>query len=96
MREVVIAGTGMTAFGRFLERSVKSPVAEAVTEMLADASVPPECVEMAYFSNVLGGLMQRQESTRGQIWFEHSGLQGVPTINVENACASGSTALPSA
>ena len=30
LREVVVAGVGMTAFGKFLDRSIKSLVAESV------------------------------------------------------------------
>src|SRR5205823_5358429 len=93
LRPVVIAGVGMTAFGKFLGRSLKSLAAEAVAEAMADAGAPVDDVEFVYFANVFGGLMQNQESIRGQVWLAESSLQGVPTINVENACASGSSAL---
>lgn len=93
MRDVVIAGASMTTFGKFLDRNVKSLVTEAVDGALADSCCPADEVEMVYFANVLGGLMQNQESTRGQIWLSQSPLVGITVVNIENACASGSAAL---
>ncbi len=46
-----------------------------------------------YFANVFAASMQGQESVRGQVWLDETPLAGVPVFNVENACASGSTAL---
>ena len=93
MRDVVIAGASMTCFGRFEDRRMKALVAEAVDGALADAACPPDEVGMVAFGNVLGGLLQNQESSRGQIWLGESVLDGRTVINVENACASGSSAL---
>lgn len=93
MRDVVIAGAFMTKFGRFLDRGLKPLVSEAIDGALTDASCPPDEVELVYFGNVFGGLLQNQESTRGQVWLSDSSLTGIPLVNVENACASGSTAL---
>ena len=93
MRDVVIAGASMTPFGKLHDRRMKSLVAEAVDGALADGRCDPDEVEIVHVGNVLGGLMQRQESTRGQIWLAESALAGLPVVNVENACASGSTAL---
>lgn len=94
MRDVVVAGVGMTRFGKHTARNIKSLVTEAVTEALHDAGAAgPNDIGMIYYSNVASGLLQGQESVRGQHALRDSGLLGVPLINVENACASGSTAL---
>jgi len=93
LRNVVIAGASMTRFGKFADRRMKSLVGEAVDDALADAACPPDEVGMVHFGNVLGGLLQNQESSRGQIWLAESALDGAAVVNVENACASGSTAL---
>jgi acetyl-CoA acetyltransferase len=95
MRDVAITGVGMTNFGKQLDRTIKSLVAEAVGEALVDAKLPDpdHGVELVYYSNVTSGLLQGQESVRGQHALRGSGLEGIPLINVENACASGSTAL---
>lgn len=93
MRNVVIAGVGMTAFGRHLDRSFDSLVAEATAEAFTDAGCSPADAQLVYYANTGAGLMQGQESVRGQHAVRSAGLSGVTLINVENACASGSTAL---
>lgn len=95
MRQVVVSGVGMTAFGRHPRRAITSLVAEAAGEALADAglAVGDARIGAIYYGNVLGGLLQGQESVRGQHAVRETGLSGVPLVNVENACASGSTAL---
>lgn len=95
MRDVVISGVGMTVFGKHPLRPVSSLVAEAVYEALTDAGIGDGAqeVESVYYGNVLGGLLQGQESVRGQHAVRGTALAGVPLINVENACASGATAL---
>jgi acetyl-CoA acetyltransferase len=91
MRDVTVSGVGMSTFGRHIGRTVKSLVAEATREALSDAGRPS--VQMVYYANAAGGLLQGQESVRGQHAVRGTGLEGVPLVNVENACASGSTAL---
>ena len=48
---------------------------------------------MVFFGNAAGGLLSAQECVRGQVALRHSGLLGKPIVNVENACASSSTAF---
>lgn len=93
MREVVVAGVGMTAFGRMIDVPMSSLVSEACSEAFADAHTTPSAIQMVYYSNSGSGIVQGQESVRGQHAVRRSGLTGLPLINVENACASGSTAL---
>ncbi|MDA8266902.1 MAG: thiolase family protein [Actinomycetota bacterium] len=93
MNEVVVIGTGMTRFGKFFDRSVRSLAEEAVTEALGDAGIGPEAVEFTAFANAAGGILQCQEMIRGQSALHHTGLLGSPIVNVENACASASSAV---
>lgn len=93
MRNANIAGVGMTRFGRFLDRSLKELASEAVAAALADANSTPDDVGMVFFSNSVGGLISGQESIRGQVTLRETGLQGTPIVNVENACASASSAV---
>lgn len=83
----------MTRFGKFPDRSPKAMVAEVVAATLADAGLAPEAIEAVYVSNVFAASLQGQESVRGQVWLDGTPLAGVPVFNVENACASGSTAV---
>ena len=93
MREVAIIGVGMHPFGKFLEKSLKDLARVAVWEAIKDAGVNPREIEVAYVSNALAGLITGQEGVRGQLVLRDAGLGGIPIINVENACASASTAL---
>jgi len=90
---IVVAGTGMTKFGKYLERGVRSLAEEAVNEALKDAGLEPKDVQTAYFANAVSGLITGQEMIRGQAALRHTGLLGIPIFNVENACASSSSAL---
>jgi acetyl-CoA acetyltransferase len=90
---VYIMGVGMTKFGKWLERSIKDLTGEALEAALSDAGLSREDIEAAWFSNTGWGIFSFQHSIRGQVALSANGLQGVPITNVENACASGSTAL---
>jgi acetyl-CoA acetyltransferase len=91
--DVRVVGVGMTPFGKYPERSPRMMVREAVEAALADADVAPERIEAVYLANVFAASMQGQESVRGQVWLDGTPLAGVPVFNVENACASGSSAV---
>ena len=95
LRTVVVAGVGMTAFGKFLERSIKSLVAESVQAAIKDSGMgdSDKGIETIYYANTASGILQGQHSVRGQHAMREAGLNGIPLINIENACASGSTAL---
>ena len=93
MRKVMIGGTGMTRFGKFLDTNLRALAAEAATAALADADTAADEVGMVFFGNAAGGLLGAQECVRGQVALRHSGLLGKPIVNVENACASSSTAF---
>ena len=92
-QDIFILGVGMTRFGRWLDRSLKSLVAEAVTQALQDAHCQLGEIEAAYFSNTTQSIIEGQHLIRGQIALRSLGLEGIPISNVENACASGSTAI---
>jgi len=89
----MIAGVGMTTFGKHMERGLKSLGAEAIQAALADAGVEPSALEAAYVGNAAAGVITGQESIRGQVILRSIGLGRLPVVNVENACASSSTAF---
>ena len=93
MRNVYIAGVGMTRFGKWLERNMKSLAAEAVSHALDDASLSKDEPTIAFVGNAAQGLITGQECVRGQVVLREMGIGGIPIVNVENACASSSTAL---
>lgn len=91
--DVEIAGAAMTRFGKFPDATIRSLAEDAVSEALADAGMSPSDVGMVFFSNAVGGVMTGQEMIRGQVALRQTGLLGLPLVNVENACASASTAF---
>jgi acetyl-CoA acetyltransferase len=90
---VVVAGVGMTRFGKYLERGVRSLAEEAVGDALKDAGLETKDVQTAYFANAVSGLITGQEMIRGQAALRNTGLLGIPIFNVENACASAASAF---
>ncbi|MBB5497562.1 thiolase family protein [Paraburkholderia sp. MM5384-R2] len=90
---VAIVGIGMTSFGKFLDRSVRTSAEEAVRNALADAGIGAERVDRVFFGNAAAGLITGQEMVRAQAALRHTGLLGKPMVSVENACATGSTAF---
>jgi acetyl-CoA acetyltransferase len=90
---VYITGAGMTRFAKQPGRTLKDLTHEAVGDALASAGLTAGDVQQAYFANALGGVITNQEMVPGQIALRGAGIAGIPVVNVENACASASTAL---
>jgi sterol carrier protein 2 len=87
-RRVNVIGVGMTKFAKpGSSPEYHEMAAEAGHKALADAGIPYEQVEQAYVGYVYG------DSTCGQRAVYELGLTGIPVINVNNNCATGSTAL---
>lgn len=86
----------MTPFGFAPESTVRSLATAAVDEALTDAGVAVADVDMVVFANAGEGVLTGQEMIRGQVVFHRYGFGGIPIMNVENACASASTALQTA
>jgi acetyl-CoA acetyltransferase len=93
VRDVLVAGAAMTKFGKFMACTIRSLAEEAIGAALADANADAADVGMVFFANATAGLITGQEMIRGQVALRHTGLLGVPIVNVENACASGSSAF---
>ncbi|MEK9662416.1 MAG: thiolase family protein [Alphaproteobacteria bacterium] len=93
MPDIYIVGVGMTPFGKFLDRSVKDLTREAVTTALADAGADVADIEAAWFASTAQSILEGQNAIPGEIALRNIGIQNIPVTNVENACASASTAL---
>ncbi|MGE8189676.1 lipid-transfer protein [Pseudomonas sp. NPDC086278] len=86
--KVLVAGVGMIPFSK----PSASPTyvqmgAEAVRRALADAGIDYNLVQEAYAGYVYG------DSTCGQTALYEVGMTGIPVVNVNNNCSTGSTAL---
>jgi sterol carrier protein 2 len=86
--QVIVGGVGMIPFSKpGASPSYTDMGAEAVRQVLADAGIGYELVQQAYVGYVYG------DSTSGQTALYEVGLTGIPIVNVNNNCSTGSTAL---
>jgi sterol carrier protein 2 len=86
--KVVIAGVDMVKFVKpGSQQPYRVMAAEAIRGALRDAHIDARNVEQAYASYIYG------DTTCGQNALYDVMQTGIPVINVNNACASGSTAL---
>jgi acetyl-CoA acetyltransferase len=92
MTDVRVLGVGMTRFAKG-DRSLRAMADEAVTAALGDAGVDASRIDGVFVANAVGGLLTGQEMVRGQVVLSGLGFDGVPIFNVENACASASSAV---
>ena len=88
-----IIGVSMTRFGRHPQTSVKQLVEEAVSGAVKDAAIAPEAIRATFFASAMQGALEGQHAVAGQVALRSMGLERWPVFNVENACASGDTAL---
>lgn len=90
---VYVIGSAMIKFSKYLDRNIKSLTGEALDLGLKDCGLGLEDIEAAWFSNSGWGIHTFQHCIRGQVALSANGLDRIPITNVENACASGSTAF---
>lgn len=89
-RRVFIVGVGMTKFtkpGPVKNYDYPDMIQEAVENSLKDAGIKYEEIEQANVGYVYG------DSACGQKGLYQVGMTGIPITNVNNNCATGSTAL---
>jgi acetyl-CoA acetyltransferase len=84
-----VIGVGMTKFDKPGSKEGDYPdwAKEAGTKALADAGIPYGDVEEAFAGYCYG------DSTYGQRAIYQLGLTGIPVVNVNNNCSTGSSAL---
>lgn len=88
METVLVAGVGVMPFYKpGASPDYASMGADAARAALGDADVSYGDVESAYVGYVYG------DSTAGQAALYPVGLTGIPIVNVNNNCSTGSTAL---
>ncbi|TWB87790.1 acetyl-CoA acetyltransferase [Bradyrhizobium macuxiense] len=88
MSKVYVAGVGMIPFAKPGASDPYTTMgAEATRRALGDANLDYGAVQQAYVGYVYG------DSTAGQRAVYPVGMTGIPVINVNNNCSTGSTAL---
>ena len=92
-RNVYVRGVGFHPFGRHPDKTLKEIAATAALAALDDAQLDIRDVQAAFCGNAYAGLMTGQESVRGETWMRNIGMGRSAVFNVENACASGGSAV---
>ncbi|NMO03616.1 lipid-transfer protein [Gordonia sp. TBRC 11910] len=88
MNQVVVGGVGMVPFKKPRDGETFDKMGErAIRAALADAGVDISVIQQAYAGWIYG------DSTSGQTVLYGVGQTGIPVINVNNNCSTGSTAL---
>ena len=88
MSNVIVAGVGMTPFRKPGDHpSYTQMAAKAVRDALADAGLDYGQIQETFAGHVYG------DSTSGQAALYEVGMTGIPIVNVNNNCSTGSTAL---
>ncbi|WP_218243319.1 lipid-transfer protein [Comamonas fluminis] len=87
-RDVFVAGVGMIPFAKPGKSDPYFQMGSTATGLaLADAGVSYDAVQQAYVGYVYA------DSTAGQRALYEVGMSGIPIVNVNNNCSTGSTAL---
>ena len=60
---------------------------------MSSAGTDKKALEVAVVGNAAAGLITGQECIRAQVVLREMGIDKIPMINTENACASSSTAF---
>lgn len=87
MREVFIAGIGLTKWGVYEDQECYDFGSEAMFKALADAEMAWANVQAAFCGSVYQGTASGHQAVK------EIGQTGIPVVNVENACSSGGSAL---
>jgi acetyl-CoA C-acetyltransferase len=93
-RGVAIVGAGMSKFGAFPDKNGRDLFVEAYKNMThsVDKGLDPSAIESFYLGNFSSDLFEHQGHT-APLLADAVGLTPIPAARVENACASGATAL---
>lgn len=85
--KIYIEGVSMTRFDR--QPSILAPelAQKTILQAVNDANLDLKDIEAVYCANVFGGMIL------GQLIVRDLCLNGIPIYNIENACASGATAV---
>jgi acetyl-CoA acetyltransferase len=89
-----MVGAGMSKFGAFPDKNGRDLFVEAYKNMLhsVDKGIDPSAIESFYLGNFSSDLFEHQGHT-APLLADAVGLTPIPAARVENACASGATAL---
>ena len=93
---VYIIGVGMTPIvkqGGPYEQMCRTAISEAIEDAGLNYEGDKAAIGGIWYGNCGQGMLTSQHSVRGQVILRRLGFQCMPVVNVENACATATTAL---
>lgn len=87
MREVYVAGAAYRTFGKQPAKNAAVLAQESLQDLMMAAGLPPGRIDATYGGSTFGGSLMTQRAAQG------IGVSGPPIFTVENACASGGSAI---
>lgn len=93
MRDVYVAGVGMTPFGKHLDTHVIQLGVQACVNAIKDSGMDKSKIQVAYCGSARSGQLHGRESGVGQSILWRIGITGIPVSSAANFCASGGTAF---
>jgi len=93
-RNVALVGTGMSKFGAFSDKTSRDLFVEAFCDLknYVDKGFDPKRIEALYLGNFSSDQFEKQAHL-APILASWIGISPVPTMRIEDACASGGVAL---
>ncbi len=92
MRKVAVIGGGLSKFGEHWDKGLKELIAEAGINAIVDAGISGKEIGAVYGGTMSAGGFSKQEHIAA-LTADHMGLNPLPAVRVEAACASGGVAL---
>ncbi len=93
MKRVSVIGIGNTRYGVIKDRSFLDLAVEAGKKAMADAGIIPDEVEAFYLGNYAGSDFINQNHLAPYVGASLGLRRDIPCTHIENACASGGSAL---
>jgi acetyl-CoA acetyltransferase len=93
MRDVYVAAVGLIPFAKYPDLGIKDLTRMVMKNLLDHSPVGQDGIEAAWMSNAGWGMSTGQHCIRGQVALSPLGIGEIPIMNVENACAGGSSAF---
>ncbi len=88
MSKAIVAGVDMVKFAKpGKQKPYREMASAAIRGAVSEAGIDPVLIEQAYASYIYG------DSTCGQHALYDAFMTGIPVVNVNNNCSSGSTAI---
>jgi acetyl-CoA acyltransferase len=93
MRDVHLVAVGLIPFGKYPDLGIKDLTQMVMKNLFDHSPVNQDAIEAAWMANAGWGMSTGQHCIRGQVALSPLGIGEIPIMNVENACAGGSSAL---